>query len=121
MNKQIKKLADGRIQFKNGRIETPKNEVFKIDNHKVYFFLNSKRYLASMNTEDYLKNSLWASLMTYDHVGPHGVVSYHNGWEHKSVAAAVMGTSKGQRVGYADTNRFNLCRENLVVRGTVFA
>ena len=121
MTKQIKKLEDGSIQFKNGRIEMPKNEVFKIDDDTVYFFLNKRKYLARMNTEDYLKNSLWATLMTYDHLGPHGVVAYHNGWEHKSVAAVVMSTSKGQKVGYADTNRFNLCRENLVVRGAAFA
>lgn len=115
MNKQIKLLEDGRVQFRNGRIEQPKNEVYKIDKDTVYFFLNRHRYLAKMNAEDYFKHSFWATRLTYDHAGRNGVVSYHTGLEHKSVAATIYGSRRGQKVRYKDRNKFNLCRANLVV------
>jgi hypothetical protein len=46
-----------------------------------------------------------------------GVVAVENGYSHKSVAALVMQTKPGQRVGYRDGNRFNLRKSNLYIIG----
>lgn len=120
MDKQIKNitlLEDGRIRFKTGRVETPKNKIDKIENGVVYFRVNKDKYLATVNVDDYFRLSLWAHRLTLDHacIG-RGVISYDNGYEHKSLAAAIMQTSKGEKVSYADKNHLNCCRENLVVK-----
>lgn len=114
--KNIKLLEDGRIRFKNGRIETPRNPVDKIENGVVHFKVNKDRYVCKVNVNDYFRLSLWAHRLTLDHANPFiGVVAYDNGYEHKSLAAAIMQTTKGQKVSYKDKNHLNCCRENLVI------
>ena len=123
MSRQIRTielLEDGRIQFKKGRknvrTETPKNEVMKIEDGVVYFKLNRNR-IGTVMVEDYLKLSLWAQRLVFDHVSLFsGVISYDNGFEHKSLPAAIMKTTHGQKVGYRDNNHLNCCRENLFVK-----
>ena len=79
----------------------------------------NKRYVGSINVEDYLVHTLWAFRLTFDHRDINaGVITYHNGYERKSLAAVVMKTSKGEKVSYRDKNNFNCQRSNLFIRGT---
>jgi hypothetical protein len=115
--KNIKLLDDGSIRFKTGRVEMPKNKVWKIEDGVVYFLMNSDCYIGRVDVEDYFRLSLWAHTMTFDHKDISvGVIAYDNGYEHKSLAAAIMQTKKGSRVYYGDYNRFNCTKANLVVK-----
>jgi hypothetical protein len=119
MNKQLKNiklLEDGSIQFKTRRAETPKNEIVEITDGIVKFKLNRGR-IGFVNISDYFRLSLWAHRLTYDHAQlGRGVISYDNGYEHKSLAAAIMQTIKGKKVTYQDKNSLNCCRDNLVIK-----
>lgn len=121
MDKQIfgiKLLKNGDVRFKNGRTETPCNRVISLNHEYVEVLINSK-YVATFDTEDYFNHSLWANRLGMDHADIRkGVVAVDTGYTHKSVAALVMGTEKGQRVRYRDSNRFNLRKSNLYVIGT---
>ena len=120
MDKQIiniKLLENGDIQFKNSRKETPYNRVININADYVEFVTNSK-YLTYVDTEDYFKFALWANPLRMDHADiRRGVVAVEDGYSHRSVAALIMHTKSGQRVGYRDNNRFNLRKSNLYVIG----
>ena len=115
--KNIKLMTDGTLKLKTGRIVEPKNRVERIDGRVIYFWVNRDRYLAKVNLDDYFRLSLWAHRLVLDHacIG-RGVLSYDNGYEHKSLAAAIMQTTKGLKVSYADRNHLNCCKENLVVK-----
>lgn len=121
MDKQIfgiKLLKNGDIRFKNGRIETPCNRVISLNHEYVEVLINGK-YVATFDTEDYFNHSLWANRLGMDHADVRkGVVAVDTGYTHKSVAALVMCTEKGQRVRYRDSNRFNLRKHNLYIIGT---
>jgi hypothetical protein len=120
MDKQIKNitlLPDGRIRFKTGRIEMPKNKVTKIEEGVVYFLVNKDKYEVVVDIDDYFRLSLWAHRLTLDHkLIRRGVVAYDNGYEHKSLPAAIKQTTKGYRVTYVDKNHLNCRKENLTVK-----
>lgn len=119
-NATIKCLPDGRIQFGTGRIETPRNKVLKVDGDVVCFQVNGK-HAAFVNVSDYIRLSLWAHRLTMDHkILSKGVISYDNGYEHKSLAAAIMRTSKGERVNYKNKDHLDCRKENLVVKENLF-
>ena len=126
MNKQlcnIKLIAGGFLRFKTGRIEKPKNKITKIENGVVYFKMNRDLYTGMVNVEDYFRLSLWAHRLTVDHIGCYGIIAYDNGYEHKSLPAAIMQTSKSQKVRYKNDMRkfnvYNCTRDNLVVKTSV--
>lgn len=115
--KNIKLLNDGTIRFKTGRIEKPRNEVWKIEDGVVYFILNNNTYVGKVNLDDYFKLSLWAHRLTFDHADINkGVIAYDNGYEHKSLAAAVKQTSKLEKVTYLNACRLDCTKENLVIK-----
>jgi hypothetical protein len=120
MDKQIiniKLLANGDIQFKTNRKETPYNRVISLNAEYVETVVNGK-HLTYLDTEDYFKYALWANPLAMEHGDIRkGVVAVENGYSHKSVAALVMQTKPGQRVGYRDGNRFNLRKSNLYIIG----
>ena len=120
MDKQIKNitlLEDGSIRFKTGRVEMPKNRVTKIEDGVVYFLVNKGKHEAKVNIEDYFRLSLWAHRLTMDHrLISRGVIAYDNGYEHKSLGAAIMQTTKGQRVSYANKDHLDCRKSNLVVK-----
>ena len=122
MDKQIiniKLLDNGDVQFKNGRKETPYNRVITINYEYVEFVTNHK-HLTYVDTEDYCTFALWANPVHMDHADIRkGVVAIENGYSHRSVAALIMHTKSGQRVGYRDGNRFNLRKSNLYIIGDV--
>lgn len=114
----IKLLDNGDIQFKTNRKETPYNRVISLNADYVELVVNGK-HLTYLDTEDYFKYALWANLLVMDHSDIRkGVVAVDNGYSHKSVAALVMQTKPGQKVGYIDGNRFNLRKTNLYILGT---
>jgi hypothetical protein len=119
--KNIKLLEDGALKFKTGRIEIPKNRILKIENGVVHFLMNKDNYEGTVNVDDYFRLSLWAHRLVYDHkiIGA-GVITYDNGYEHKSLAAAIMQTPKGKKVSYLDKNSFNCRKENLIVKENNF-
>lgn len=122
MDKQVKNielLEDGSVRFKTGRVEVPKNEVIKIKDGAVYFLMNDDQLVGQVDVADYFRLSLWAHRLTFDHADlSSGVVAYDNGYEHKSLAAAIMQTQRGQKVTYVNkNNRCNCRRDNLVVKG----
>ena len=120
MDKQItniKLLDNGDIQFKTGRTETPYDRVISINAAYVEIIIN-KKYLTTIDTEDYFKYAFWANQLRIEHADiRRGVVSIDTGFTHKSVAALIMQTSKGQKVRYKDGNRFNLRKSNLYIVG----
>ena len=120
MDKQINNimlLENGDIRFKTGRVETPRNRVISLNTDCIEIILNDK-YLATIDTEDYFNNSLWANNMRIEHADIRkGVVSMDTGFTHKSVPALIMQTTKGQKVSYRDGNRFNLRKSNLYIVG----
>jgi hypothetical protein len=123
MDKQIKNIGlseDGAIKFKTGRVEVPKNPVVRIEDGIVEFKLNKDKYIGKVNIDDYFRLSLWAHRLTYDHalLGK-GVIAYDNGYEHKSLAAAIMQTKKGEKVTYLDSS-LNCCKDNLLVKENNF-
>lgn len=114
--KNIKVLEDGSIKFKTGRVEMPKNKVVKIEDGVVYFLLNRAKFTGLVNVDDYFRLSLWAHRLTYDHaILGKGVIAYDNGYEHKSLAAAIMQTTKGEKVTYIGSS-LDCCKENLMVK-----
>lgn len=124
MDKQIcniKLLNTGDIQLKTNRKETPRNRVISMDTSSVELVVNGY-YLTHIDTEDYLNHSLWANTMTMEHADIRkGVIAIDTGYTHKSVAALIMGTTKGQKVGYRDGNHLNLRKSNLYIKGQVDA
>ena len=83
--------------------------------------MNKHKYLAQVNVDDYFRLSLWAHRLTLDHSLPRrGVISYDNGYEHKSLAAAIMQTTKGQKVTYNNKDNLDCRRENLVIKDNNF-
>ena len=120
MDKQIfniKLLANGDIQFKNGRKETPYNRVITLNAEYVEVVVNDG-LLVFIDTEDYFKYALWANPLHMDHSDiRRGVIAVENGYTHKSVAALVMQTKPGQRVSYRDGMRRNLRKSNLYIIG----
>ena len=120
MDKQtinIKLLDNGDIQFKTGRKETPYNRVITL-NAEYVELVSNRQHLTYIDTEDYFKFALWANPMHMDHADIRkGVVAVENGYSHRSVAALIMQTKPGQRVGYIDDNRFNLRKSNLYIVG----
>lgn len=114
-------MEDGAIKFKTGRVEVPKNPIVKIENGIVTFKLNKDRYNGNVSIADYFRLSLWAHRLTYDHaLLGRGVIAYDNGYEHKSLAAAIMQTRKGQKVTYKNRDSLNCLKENLVVKENNF-
>jgi hypothetical protein len=120
MDKQtinIKLLDNGDIQFKTGRKETPYNRVITL-NAEYVELVSNRKHLTYIDTEDYFKFALWANPMHMDHADIRkGVVAVEDGYSHRSVAALIMQTKPGQRVGYIDNNRFNLRKSNLYIVG----
>ena len=98
MDKQIKNiqlLADGSIKFKTGRVEKPKNTIYKIESDVVFFLMNKDRYIGKVDVSNYFRLSLWAHKLTFDHADIRkGVIAYDNGYEHKSLPAAIVHTEK---------------------------
>lgn len=119
--KNIKLMEDGSIKFKTGRVEVPKNPVVKIEDGIVTFKLNKNKHEGKVSIADYFRLSLWAHRLTYDHalIG-RGVIAYDNGYEHKSLAAAIMQTVKGQKVTYKNHDSLNCLKENLLVKENNF-
>jgi hypothetical protein len=119
MDKQTKNIRltrTGAIKFKTGRTERPKNRVVEIHDNVVYFLMNKNKWIGSVDVDVYFRLSLWAHRLTFDHKDPLlGVVAYDNGYEHKSLAAAIMQTTKGQRVSYLNGSHFDCRVANLVV------
>ena len=114
-NKYVELMLDGRLKlFRAGKYITPVNAVELVDGGSIYFRTNNG--IACMDIEIYLKRSYWAHCITYDHKGP-GVLAYHNGVEHKSIPADIMGTSKkdDEYVGYYNGDRMDCRRKNLYV------
>lgn len=112
----IELLADNQLRFKNGRVVTPRNVVTRVEDNAIHFILNHG-YEGSVSVEDYFKYALWAQRLTLDHPDPKvGIIAYDNGYEHKSLPAAIMQTTRGKKVHYKDGNHLNCCRENLVVK-----
>ena len=119
MDKDIKLLESGAIRFTTGREEIPKNRVIEISDNEVLFIMNGEKFIGKVDLEDYFALSLWAHKLTFDHLDLNlGVVAYNNGYEHKSLPAAVMKTTKGQRVSYKTNNRFDCTKNNLIVEDT---
>lgn len=120
MDKQIvniKRFEDGTVQLKDGRIVTPRNRVITISSDAVELVTNHT-YLTYIDTEDYCKYSLYTNTMRMDHADIRkGVVAVDDGYSHRSVAALIMQTKPGQRVGYKDKNKFNLRKSNLYIIG----
>lgn len=120
MDKQtvnIALLEDGRLRLKTGRVVTPENEVLCIRDKVIYFKVN-RDLVVSMDIDEYFKWSLWAHKAHFSHGNTDvGTVAYDNGYEHRSVAALVMQTTKGQRVGYKNGNHCDVRRENLFIYG----
>ena len=118
MDKQLinlKLLPNGDIQFKTSRKETPRNRVISLNLDYIEILVN-KKYLVTLDTEEYFAHSLWAHRLNMDHADIRtGVIAFDTGFAHKSVPALIMGTTKGQRVWYRDRNKFNLCKENLFI------
>lgn len=100
--------------IKAGKHVKPVNRVLLIDGNTIYFETNNGP--ACMDIVDYLRHSYWAHRITYDHKGL-GVLAYHNGVEHKSVPADIMGTHKaeGEFVGYKNGDRMDCRHTNLTV------
>lgn len=120
MDKQtfnIKLLPNGDIYFKTGRSETPYNRVVSLDREYVELIINGK-YLTTIDTDDYFNHALWANRLDMEHADPRkGVVAVDTGFTHKSVPALIMQTKRGQKVSYRDSNRFNLRKSNLYIKG----
>lgn len=120
MDKQIiniKLLANGDIQFKTSRKETPYNRVITLNAEYVEAVVN-EGLIVTFDTEDYFKYALWANPLHMDHSDiRRGVIAVENGYTHKSVAALIMQTERGQRVSYRDGNRRNLKKSNLYIVG----
>lgn len=120
MDKQttnIKLLPNGDIQFKTGRVETPRNKVYELNTDFVEIKVSNK-YLVTIDTEDYFEHALWANRLDMGHADIRkGVVSVDNGFAHRSVPAVIMQTKPGQKVSYKDGNRFNLRKSNLYILG----
>jgi len=109
-------LPNGDIKFKTGRVVTPKNKVVKLNDQEISFVMNDAKHVGIVDVYDYLRLSLWAHKMTFDHADINkGVISYNNGYEHKSLAAAIMNTSKNKKVCYNNFNRCDCRRNNLRV------
>ena len=114
---------NGDIKFGTKRIETPANTVTSINKGVITFLINNDKAEVSMDLADYCGQVAWANRIVFDHgfipgESPRiGVVAFDNGWEHKSLPAAIMQTHTGQRVGYRDGNKFNLRRSNLYIKG----
>ena len=120
MDKQIvnlKLLDNGDICLKTKRVVTPYNKVYSLDANTVEFRVSNK-FVVTMNTEDYLNYAFWANCLEMGHADIRkGVVAVDTGYTHKSVAAMIMQTKDGQKVGYRDGNKFNLTRSNLYIKG----
>lgn len=120
MDKQISNielLSNGDIRLKTRRVVTPCNRVLNL-NTNIAEILVSNKYFVTINTEDYFNCSLWANTVEMGHADiRRGVVAVDTGFTHKSVAAMIMQTKKGQKVGYRDGNKFNLVRSNLYIKG----
>jgi hypothetical protein len=120
MDKQIvniKLLPNGDVRDKTGRVTTPRNRVISLNTEYVELIINGK-YLTTIDTEDYLNYSLRSNRMWMEHADIRkGVVAVDTGYTHKSVPALIMGTTRGQRVGYRDGNHFNLRKSNLYIKG----
>lgn len=122
MDKQIENIAvlDGgnAIRLKNGRVVPTKNNILCTRDGIIYLVLN-RNLICSMSLEHYFSWSLWAHRLTFSHYDLNsGVVAYDNGYEHKSLAALFMQTKPKQKVGYHDDNHFNLCPDNLYIKGS---
>jgi hypothetical protein len=124
MDKQIsniKLMDNGDIRLKTRRTVTPCNKVYTLDTNFVELRVSNK-FVVTMNTEDYLNYALWANCLEMGHADiSKGVVAVDTGFTHKSVAAMIMQTKKGQKVGYKDGNKFNLVRSNLYIKGEPIA
>lgn len=123
MDKQIfniKLLDNGKIQFKDGRIETPYNRVIWVISLNVDYveLVANHKYIVTIDTEEYFNHALWANRLDMEHANIRkGVIAVDTGYTHKSVPALIMRTNKGQRVSYRDGNRFNLRKSNLYIIG----
>lgn len=120
MDKQIsniKLLDNGDIRDKTGKIATPSNRVISLNKDYVELITNGI-YLTTIDTDDYFNYAFHANRLAMDHLDIRkGVVAVDTGFTHKSVAAMIMGTKRGQRVGYKDGNHLNLRKSNLYIKG----
>ena len=121
----VKLLENGEIRLRTGKLVKPVNEIVKIEDDVVHFKLNKNRttgeyrYVGQVDLADYCRLSLWAHRLTVDHATKAGVIAYDNGYEHKSLAAAILNPEKGKKVKYSNSDKLDCRKCNLVVAGTV--